>query len=510
MRMNKLLVCFAILLTSILVVSCDKDEDETYSLELEKESVTIDFTGGDESLALTASDTWKVQDVPDWIVVTPEHGDHTTQEIYIGVEKNEELEARSATLTFICGNINRKLEVEQLGLSESKPYLEITTTSSPSANADGGFFTVKITTNTPWKITESPQWVSVSRMSGDTSGEVSVRIPEHRVKNGRMGIIVFTARELTKTLEVTQHGLNDYLRSPGLSIFTYNRVSFTSMLDWYKIETHRMFINPGIKEKIYVGNLISHQADPHTDIPEFTGYTLHPVTVSTGATNVKSKTFVPSFKEQQGMAAEVMARNPEQSGWFRHDNGTTEFYDYKHLYAIGMVNLGIKLDELVSGASFTQQEMNRNFGMVYAFKNNLFSLDMDIPDKPLTQEPLSEADKAQGVSYVSAVHYGKVGVLVIESDIDSRNLKPVVDKLLKQDNYLLPDEERRWVEASDFTYVYFSNEGEVQTLKGNLNAILAYKDGIADTKENIYPIEFYLADAAGHFTSVINYTVKTP
>jgi len=508
--MNKLLVCFAILLTGMLLVSCDKDEVDKDSIELEKESVTIDLAGGEEYLSLTANGDWRVQDVPEWIRVIPESGDYSTEEIWISVEKNEDLEARSATLIFTRGETIRKLEVEQLGLTESQPYLEIVSKGMSSVGTDGGPITLKIVTNQPWRVAELPYWASASRLSGNKTEEFFIWIPEHRVKNGRTGNIVITAGDLKETLEITQYGLNDYLRSPGLGIFSHNSITFTSKRDRYGMEMTRMFINPGIKKKVYVGSLVSHNADPHTDIPAFTGYTLHPVTVSASSTNFKSKTFVPSREEQDVMAKEVMARNPNESAWFRYDNGTTEFYDYKHLYAIGMANLGVKLDEVVSGASFTQQEMGRTFGMIYAFKNTLFSLEMDIPSHSITREPLTEADKAQGVSYVSSVLYGKVGLLVIESDIDSRKLKPLIDSLLKQDGYILAEEENSWIQASHFTYVYFSNEGEVQALRGKLDAIQAYKEGIADTKENIYPVEFYLADPIAHSTSVINYTIHMP
>ena len=42
----------------------------------------------------------------------------------------------------------------------------------------------------------------------------------------------------------------------------------------------------------------------------------------------------------------------DQNVSFEIDNGTFDFYSHKQLYMAGMINLGVKLDEAVSGVSF--------------------------------------------------------------------------------------------------------------------------------------------------------------
>ena len=89
-----------------------------------------------------------------------------------------------------------------------------------------------------------------------------------------------------------------------------------------------------------------------------------------------------------------------------------------------MVNLGVKLDEIMSDVSFKEKEMTRKYGLIYSFKRTFFTLDIDIPKK-LIKEELKDADKAKGASYVSSVGYGRVGLLIVESDTDSRDVKLV-------------------------------------------------------------------------------------
>ena len=71
-----------------------------------------------------------------------------------------------------------------------------------------------------------------------------------------------------------------------------------------------------------------------------------------------------------------------------------------------MVNLGVKLDEIMSDVSFKEKEMTRKYGVIYSFKRTFFTLDIDIPKK-LIKEELKDADKAKGASYVSSVGYGR-------------------------------------------------------------------------------------------------------
>lgn len=76
-------------------------------------------------------------------------------------------------------------------------------------------------------------------------------------------------------------------------------MEYSSGLSRCNAWTDCMFINPAIRDKIYLGNLISPNAQSNVDIPEFTGYTFNPITVSTSAiVDEVAKTYLPSPKEQ--------------------------------------------------------------------------------------------------------------------------------------------------------------------------------------------------------------------
>lgn len=107
--------------------------------------------------------------------------------------------------------------------------------------------------------------------------------------------------------------------------------------------------------------------------------------------------------------------------------------------------------------------MTRKYGLIYSFKRTFFTLDIDIPKK-LIKEELKDADKAKGASYVSSVGYGRVGLLIVESDTDSRDVKLAIDKVLADEP--LSPEETSLLSTVDLCYVYFDEDKNVQVQKG--------------------------------------------
>ena len=73
-----------------------------------------------------------------------------------------------------------------------------------------------------------------------------------------------------RVLEVNQSGLRDIAISPGLPIFSFKQLEFTGDLSWCNAWTNSMFINPAIQDKIYLGNLVSHNAQSNINTVSYT------------------------------------------------------------------------------------------------------------------------------------------------------------------------------------------------------------------------------------------------
>lgn len=364
--------------------------------------------------------------------------------------------------------------------------------------------TLKLTANGAWEATGIPDWLTVTPSSGDQSSELILTAVKNKEPEGRTGSFTITAGEQTVTVEVKQFGLKDVIRGPRLPIFRFSETSFNTATEpTYSILTNSLFVNSRIKEKIYLGNLINPEGGQEVDFAEFSGYTFDPITVSTSAP-VYSKTFVPSLEEQTTYAREIIATHPQQNVAFIADNGTVEFYTYKQLHATGMANLGVKLDEIVSGSSYKTKEMEKKYGIIYSFIRKLFTMDMDLPDNGKhIRDELKESDKAQDVSYVSSISYGKVGLLIVETDTYYEEVRSAINSVLSGES--LSAEESALIEASNITYIYFDNDHQIQVQQGTRNAIDAYINGLNDQSQ-IYPVEFSLADMETHAVSPLSFS----
>ena len=88
MRTTKLFA--AILVAGLIASACQQDPD--YVLPAIKvESDALDFTAGTEqTLAFTATRDWRVLDAPEWVTVTPDKGDCSTetQRVRVSVTPN--------------------------------------------------------------------------------------------------------------------------------------------------------------------------------------------------------------------------------------------------------------------------------------------------------------------------------------------------------------------------------------------------------------------------------------
>lgn len=491
------------------IFSCDdNNEGDKFSIELDKSSITLDVMGTGQSVILVSNGEWQMSDLPEWISINLTTANNTT-DINITAKENKELTRRETSIVFSRGNVSKTLSIEQLGLADLDPYIELSQ-SNITIDMLGDEQKIELTTNTAWTATDVPDWITLNHTSGEKSIQITINAGKNDRPEGRQASIAFATKDgsVKKMVNVHQIGRKDYISSPYLPIFRFKQVSFSSELIHYEIIANSLFINSSIKNKIYLGNLLSHNALSNTNIPEFTGYTFNPITISTSAavSGDISKTYIPSRAEQDAFAQQIIAKKPKQNASFIADNGTVEFYTYKQLHTIGVANLGVKLDELVSGFSYIDKEMTSDYGFIYSFKQTLFTLDMDFPEK-LIKEELKEIDKAKGVSYVSSVNYGKIGLLIVECY--SPKVREAINKVLS--GISLSQDETNLIQMASVSYIYYDNDNRLRAYIGNMDAVKEYKKAILDGEpNNIYPIEFRLSNFTDHSLSDISFSFEVP
>lgn len=482
-----------------VLFSCDQGEYKgKYVFELYTDSVTIDADGEEVWIKFRANGKWEIKDIPDWLEIDLLEGEYSGG-VMLSAKKNEGEESRKASLSFVYGNDIKTLEVEQVSWKNLPSFIKIDPATLYNSYIPWKA-TLKVSSNTSWHIKDIPSWISVNPTAGDGSAKITIEFPENRSFNDRKAIITFVGKDVKEILPVAQEGLRDFPRNPVLPItptFSYEFLPAGPDKNYYKISRKELFMVPGLEKKAYLGNLLNPNLKSHTDISEFSGYTFNEAKVSVQQLSPEQlwRIYTPSLSEQSALAKELIEQNVSWEGSLVEDKEGREYFDRRQLSCIGVINLGVKLDEVVYGNSYKQQEMTKKYGLLLSFKRTLFTLKVDSSVR-LIKENLKETDRREGVSYVSSVCYGKVGLLIIESDIDSRKIQKVVDKILN--NLPVSQEETELLNFADICYVYFDNDNRVQTLKGNMQAVQVYKEAMNDVRNNIYPIEFQLSDFDTH------------
>lgn len=283
----------------------------------------------------------------------------------------------------------------------------------------------------------------------------------------------------------------------------------------YSFSTGSLFINPDantdIKEKIFLGNLINRNLEKNTDVSVYKGYTFNPITVSTPnlSVDVESQTFIPSKSNLDAYANLILSKKPTANEFFASDGTGVIYNSHRELNLIGLGNMGIKLDEMIYKKSYREQEMMKENGLIYSFNHTLFTLVMDLEPHIVKEEIKKEDFPNKSISFISDVSYGRIGLLIIESDNDVKKIREIVNKIF-QNNKNITQEDSAILEELDAYHLYFDKSQKLVIAKGKVDIIKAYQDQITGDIYNVYPFKCEICDYFSLASSIINYTITLP
>ncbi|MDR1681459.1 MAG: hypothetical protein LBS12_06740 [Prevotellaceae bacterium] len=132
-------------------------------------------------------------------------GSTMTDYVYVEVDENSPVAARSGTLTFSAGTVSRAVLITQ---AAAIPYMELSPTSMTVASVASRY---RVTTagNVPWTAavnSEAAGWCSLSINSGTGRDTVYFDVTTNPDNAIRTATIRFTADTLVRTLTVVQNG----------------------------------------------------------------------------------------------------------------------------------------------------------------------------------------------------------------------------------------------------------------------------------------------------------------
>ncbi len=365
----------------------------------------------------------------------------------------------------------------------------------------GSNYVVKVKSKGDWNILESsvPQWCEIGVKK---SNEFAITILPNRTFTSRKGEIIIKNIANSVALQIFQEGVNKNTKLEWHT-FPVNSVSKVSNSGQeYRIKANEIFITPTIRNTIFHGNLIEKTLKRGTQIKQDKKYTFTPITIfgGVGSDLYSREAIIPSINETNSLFNAILGKYPTQNTQFT-SLPPIQFNSYKELHLLGVGNLGLKLDEILTGNSYTKKEMGNRIGLIYSYCNVLFETSMDYPDQ-LVNDTISE-DMSNKLAYVNAIKYGKQAFLIVETDYEYDLSKAVVGKIMNGKK--LNNEEEQIKNSFTVNYLFFNKDSSINIVKGH-HTIQQYVSDIA--KQPIVPLSFsinnYKDNSAGNLEVVFN------
>lgn len=204
-------------------------------LDVSPSEVTLDELGTFQTVTVTSVSPCTATSSETWCKVPS--GDFTGS-FTISADKNVRTEQRTAVVTVNNGNIQKTVNVTQVGHKFSFSVTPIDETGQsideiPQFPVDGGSAKIRITTNDYWTVSFDKNWCTISSTSGSGNREITLTTEANTTKKDRSGIVTIICTNESGTevydkveLSISQNGSETILEL----------LDGTSPIDTWKID----------------------------------------------------------------------------------------------------------------------------------------------------------------------------------------------------------------------------------------------------------------------------------
>ncbi len=193
-KTNKLFLIAGFILA---LAGCSK----TVEVTLSKASADMNPAGDTLEVALTSNGEWSVNTTAEWLSVSPLSGSGDATLTIVAAE-NTTSEARSAKIEVTTKDKNATLDVTQ-DLRGS--FIQVVPTRVECA-FEGGQVHLSVRSNIDWAVSELPDWISSTPITGNGDAVLTLTIAEwDDESNSRQAIITIGSETLSTTAEVVQN-----------------------------------------------------------------------------------------------------------------------------------------------------------------------------------------------------------------------------------------------------------------------------------------------------------------
>ena len=361
--------------------------------------------------------------------------------------------------------------------------------------------TVRIASNIQWTASDIPDWCTIQEERNPENSLIRIKTTPNKTKNTREARIKISGELVEKHIIIVQayRKKDKQIIWQHLPTCWFNDVNYTQGKDgverFYTFSGEDIFINQAIRDKIYPGNLIKNKMERPTELTEYPQYTYNPIQLAfLAGIHISVKETVPSIKALNEFVDEMIKTKPlKQNMGFYYSNTPVKYTTYRQLHLLGMGNLGVELDKLISGSSYRQKEMPENeTGYIFSYSVKLFNIFMELPtDGLLIKEKITDKNILNSLCYIDNISYGRTAYLIIETDEEEETVRTIVGKVQRKE--ALNKQEQSVVDGAKLYYLHYNSRKELRAEKGGAEIITRYTESI--NKGAIIPLTF----------SVVNY-----
>lgn len=195
------------------------------------ETLQFAHNASTQSVTIESGASW-IATSSAWITVAPSSGKAGNTTINVKTSKNASTNEREGSVYFtITDNNSIELPVKQEGVRLSIQENSLSFDSYSSSK------TLDITSNADWSISEKPEWVAISTVSGSGNAALSLTVSDNSSTSVRQGKIIISTTDnvVTKQIDIIQAAKHvDYADASltyGYSASTQS-VSLTTDASW--------------------------------------------------------------------------------------------------------------------------------------------------------------------------------------------------------------------------------------------------------------------------------------
>lgn len=391
-----------------------------------------------------------------------------------------------------------------------KDYLEIST-QTVTSDYLGKTELIQIEASSEWDIFNDPKWCIIEKINQNNKRYLEIIIlPNDTTDVQREVELLIATEQITKKIHIKQFGKKNepqkekteklFLKLPVNKFDVIPIIENEEITGW-NVKAFNTFINPSIKEHIYIGSIINSKLSNPSKVMSYNdqeaikkiNFTGNPGTKNSQySTNVK-----PSKEETENLAQKVIrGYTGSQSSVIRFITTELPYYSsHEQLHMLGLNNLGIKLDELLFKTSYTKSEMQKKNGFIYDNCIPCFNIISDMPKK--SEEAFKGEENILDLAIVNIITYGTASFLFVETDIDKDIAKTIIRKIIREEKLSIEEETQK--REMDFYTLYFDK---------NTNPIINTGEPLFPVELPIIPLTFSLLDYNKYSVGYLKFPIK--